>query len=244
MKSKIMASASKVGRRKKIKRYSKIALLIILLLLLLFYIISGIIYNNGNFSITLDRNLYFDRGLIIYDDPEYKVFRTELYAKSLEYFDNISYKWLPKDLHESEGGSHNGNNYMAYTFYIENQGDLTTDYWSEIVIDDVIKNVDEAVRIRVYLNDEEVTYAKAAYDGSPEPNTIPFVSDTLIAFEHVENFKPGDCNKYTIVMWLEGSDLECTDNLLGGEIKIHMNFVSEIVELEGEGKYAREQKTT
>ena len=33
-------------------------------------------------------------------------------------------------------------------------------------------------------------------------------------------------------MWLEGSDRECTDNLLGGEIKLHMEFNSEFIEVE------------
>ena len=39
-----------------------------------------------------------------------------------------------------------------------------------------------------------------------------------------------DIDKYTIVMWVEGSDLDCTDNILGGEIKVHMEFNSEFKE--------------
>ena len=101
---------------------------------------------------------------------------------------------------------------------------------SEIVIDDVIKNVDEAVRVRVYKNGESETYAKIGKDGKPEKHTIPFEDDKLIKLDHVENFKPGDIIKYTIVFWLEGSDPECNDNILGGEIKMHMQFNSEYVE--------------
>ena len=41
--------------------------------------------------------------------------------------------------------------------------------------------------------------------------------------------------KYTIVLWIEGSDLECNDNILGGEFKVQMNFNSEFVD-EKEGK--------
>ena len=123
---------------------------------------------------------------------------------------------------------------MSYTFYIENLGDKITNYWSEIVIDDVIKNVDEAVRVRVYKNGEYATYAKLAKNGQPEKETVPFESDKIIKSERVENFKPGDKNKYTIVIWLEGTDPECNDNILGGEIKIHMAFNSEFVEEEKE----------
>lgn len=223
----ITLSAKKVKRRKKIKKIAKLALLILILLLLILYVIVGIIYNGGNFTITLDKNLYLQKRLIIYDDPNYKVYRSELYAESLETFDNISYKWLPNNLNEYEGGSHNGDNYIAYTFYIENTGEEESDYWSEIVIEDVIKKVDDAVRIRVYKNGEYNTYAKIAANGKPEANTIPFETDKVVVTEHVEHFMPGDKNKYTIVIWIEGTDLECTDNILGGEIKIQMNFNSE-----------------
>ncbi len=229
MKEKIILNASKIKRKKKIVKLSRLILLIISLLLLISYIVIGIVYNSGNFTITLDRNLHFEKGILIYDDPNYKVYRSELYAKTLDTFDNISYKWLPDNLDDYEG-SNNGDNYISYSFYIENQGEDVSDYWSEIVVDDVIKNVDEAVRIRVYKNGVYKTYAKIGKNGKPEKDTLPFKSDETVVMEHVEKFKPGDINKYTIVIWLEGTDPECTDNILGGEIKLHMNFNSEIVE--------------
>ena len=222
MKKELKLSSKKMQKEKKLKRNLRIALIIIFFILLLLYFVVGIIYNNGNFSISLDRNLYFDKGLIIYDDPSYKVYRTELLAEAPKTFDDISYKWLPNDISEHAGGSHNGDNYLAYTFYIENQGEETADYWSEVVIEDVIKNVDDAVRVR--------TYAKMGSDGVPEPNTVAFQEENLVVREHTENFKPGDIDKYTIVLWIEGSDSECTDNILGGEFKVSMQFNSEYVE--------------
>ena len=230
MKKELKLSSKKMQKEKKLKRNLRIALIIIFFILLLLYFVVGIIYNNGNFSISLDRNLYFDKGLIIYDDPSYKVYRTELHAEAPKTFDDISYKWLPNDISEHAGGSHNGDNYLAYTFYIENQGEETADYWSEVVIEDVIKNVDDAVRVRIYKNDEYVTYAKMGSDGVPEPNTVAFQEENLVVREHTENFKPGDIDKYTIVLWIEGSDSECTDNILGGEFKVSMQFNSEYVE--------------
>lgn len=230
MKSKITLNTEKLRREKKLKKIFKISLLMLTMTLLITYLVIGIIYNNGNFSISLDRNLYFEKGLIIYDDPEYKVYRSELHAKVPNTFDNISYKWLPDDLDNNQGGSNNGDNYLVYTFYIENIGEKVSDYWSELIIDDVIKNVDEAVRIRVYKNGKSVTYAKKDARGKPEPNTTPFESEHLVVREKVANFKPGDKNKYTIVLWIEGSDPDCTDNILGGEFKVYMEFNSEYVE--------------
>ena len=226
----IALTTNKLKKEKKIKKIVKIVLLFILLMLVILYLVIGIIYNNSNFSITLDKNLYYDRGLIVYDDPDYKVFRSELNAASPDTFDNISYRWLPEDINESAGGSHNGSNYLAYTFFVENIGEDIADYYSEIIIDDVIKNVDEAVRIRVYKNDVETTYAKKSSRDEAEVNTTPFLKDRLVALDHVAGFKPGDVDKYTVVLWIEGSDPECNDNILGGEIKITMNFNSEHVD--------------
>lgn len=231
MSQEVEVSVRKLSRKKKIRRIVRLTVLIILLLLILAYIVMRIIYNNGNFSITLDKNLYFERGIIIYDDPDYKVFRSELFAESIDYFDNIKGSWLPDNL-DSIDGSHNGDNYIAYTFYIENTGTDVSDYWSETIIDDVIKDIDKAVRIRIYKNGEPVTYAKLGINGKPEPDTVPFTSEKVVSIEHREDFKPGEIDKYTIVVWLEGSDIDCTDNLLGGEIKLHMEFNSEFKEID------------
>ena len=226
MKSKVKLSASKVKQEKKTNKIFRIVLILIILILLILYFVIGIIYNRGNFSITLDKDLYFESGLMIYDDPEYKVYRSELLAPAPDTFDSMSYKWLPDNLGEEKLGEHNGDNYLAYTFFIENTGDKEVNYTSRVVIEDVIKNVDEAVRIRVYKANNYTTYAKLSNQGVPEVDTVPFLNDDLVVEEKVDNFKPGDVNKYTIVMWIEGTDIDCTDNILGGEFKAHINFSS------------------
>ena len=230
MQDKVKITSKKVLREKRLRKIFLILIVLLLFLLLLFYMIVGIVYNRGNFSITLDKNLYFDRGLIMYDDPEYKVYRPELYAEAPSTFDNISQYWLPEDITEYGGGSHNGKNYLAYTFYVENIGEEIRDYWSEVYIEDVSRNVDDAVRIRIYRNGEYVTYAKAKANGEAETNTTAFLSETLAGRMHIENSMPGDIDKYTLVIWLEGSDAECTDDILGGEFKVRLRFNSEYVE--------------
>ena len=230
MKNKVKLSASKVKQEKKTNKIFRIVLILVVLILLILYFVIGIIYNRGNFSITLDKDLYFESGLMIYDDPEYKVYRSELLAPAPDTFDSMSYKWLPDNLGEEKLGTHNGDNYLAYTFLIENTGDKEVNYISRVVIEDVIKNVDEAVRIRVYKGSEYVTYAKLSNKGEPEEGTVSFLEDKIVMEEHINNFKPGDINKYTVVMWIEGTDPDCTDNILGGEFKAYMNFSSEDAE--------------
>ena len=224
MESKFTKTTDKLKKEKKLKKKFKLAVILLLLLLLILYFVIGIVYNSGNFSITLDKNLYLDNGIIIYDDFQYKVYRTELLAKAPETFNSIKEIWLPEEIKDYEGGSHNGDSYLVYTFYIENTGDEIASYTREVVIDDVIKNVDAAIRVRIYKNGEYLTYAKLSSEGEVEPNTVPFIDDKIIMSEDVTNFKPNDIDKYTIVLWIEGEDPACTDNILGGEFKVRMNF--------------------
>ena len=224
MESKFTKTTDKLKKEKKLKKKFKLAVILLLLLLLILYFVIGIVYNSGNFSITLDKNLYLDNGIIIYDDFQYKVYRTELLAKAPETFNSIKEIWLPEEIKDYEGGSHNGDSYLVYTFYIENTGDEVAGYTREVIIDDVIKNVDAAIRVRIYKNGEYLTYAKLSSEGEVEPNTVPFIDDKIIMSEDVTNFKPNDIDKYTIVLWIEGEDPDCTDNILGGEFKVRMNF--------------------
>ena len=107
-------------------------------------------------------------------------------------------------------------------------GQDTINYWTTIKIDDVIKNVDEAVRVMVFKNDNKVIYAKnSRQTGQPEPGTVPFKDEETVMLELTENFKVGDIDKYTVVIWIEGDDPECKNDLIGGEIKMHMTLTEE-----------------
>jgi hypothetical protein len=39
-----------------------------------------------------------------------------------------------------------------------------------------------------------------------------------------EGLAPGEVTKYTVVMWLEGDDPDCTDALIGGHLGLEMQF--------------------
>ncbi len=150
-----------------------------------------------------------------------------LQAEKLEFIDNISVNWLPNNLNTEAEGSHNGENYIAYTFYVENNGSETINYWYSLVIDDVIRDVDKAIRIMIYQNDEKNIYAKKSSNGGAEPNTEMFYSDSLACVKQRRDFKVNDIDKYTIVIWIEGDDPDCIDALIGGEMKMHLEITEE-----------------
>lgn len=222
-KGKMDLASRKVYKRKVL---TKLALLIIIILLLLLSVSYGILYiinTGGNFTISLDSGLRNDAGLTLSKTRDFKKTALVLKADHMPYMDNITESWLPDDLDEQEG-AHNGKNYIAYTFFVKNQGDETLDYRTTIDIKSVIKRVDTAVRVAVYFNSNRVVYAKNAKDGNPEPGTIPFSKDNQVMNTLRENFEVGDVDKYTVVIWLEGEDPECTDDIIGGEMKMVMTI--------------------
>ncbi len=232
---KLEKKAKKEKRKKTRRTILKILLAIIVLFMINVYIILSLFYRGENFTVTLDSEYGRESGLVIYEEQANKYTRTFLRSKDIEFFTDISVNWLPENIDNEGEGSHNGKNYIAYTFYAENMGQDTINYWTTIKIDDVVKNVDEAIRVMVFKNGNKVTYAKNnRTTGQPEPDTVPFKDDDTVMLELSENFKVGDIDKWTVVIWVEGDDPECKDDLIGGEIKMHMTLTEEHILQEDE----------
>lgn len=229
MAKEVIVTADTIKKRKKAFLKTKVVIGLLILVFLLIFTILGIVFNVNKFTITLDNKLQDEKGIILYSNPNEKAHQRKLFASALNDMDNISYDWIPKDVHtSSNGGSHNGDNYIAYTFYIENEGEVSVNYWYSIIIDDVIKRVDEAVRVIVFLNDEETVYAKINNEtGEAEKNTEPFYKDDVVVLKSRNDFKVGDVDKFTIVIYLEGDDPNCLNDIIGGEIKMHMEIREE-----------------
>ena len=224
----IEVSAKKIYKRKLFVKIVKIVFLLLIIALSVFYLALYVVYDGGRFTVTLDRNLRDRKNIYLSEDGKAEGRTIKLTADTIDYMDNISVKWLPDNLDKESTGTHNGDNFIAYTFYIMNLGKQTINYWYEIDIDDSVKNVDEAIRIMVYRNGESQTYAKASKkDGKAEEGTIKFKSKDVVCLEEKKDFKPGDKDRYTVVVWIEGDDPECKNDLLGGEIKMHMDFIEE-----------------
>ena len=229
-KEKIKLNSEKIKEREIKIKVVKIGLLVMLMFLTIIYFILRIVYETGDFTISLDPNLAQKSGLIMYERKSEKEEKKILKASKVEFMDNISVKWLPENLNNMGEGAHNGDNYLAYTFYVENKGSDTINYWYEIIVDDVIRNVDKAIRVMVYRNDEKTIYAKPnEITGEAEQGTVKFYSDIEVMVQGRMNFKPGDIDKFTIVIFIEGDDPDCIDALIGGEMKMHMEITEEHV---------------
>lgn len=220
----VKTEAKDLYRRKLLTRVSLLVVAFLLLFLSLLYGVLYIINTKGNFTISLDPNLKANKKIYISPTSDFQ--ETPMYLKSnaLEYMDNISGSWLPADLDQVEG-EHNGSNYLAYTFFVKNGGEETSDYRIVLNILSVIKNVDEAVRVKIYFNGDETVYAKKnGTTNEPEPNTQAFVSDTQVMNYLRKGIEPNDVDRITVVIWLEGDDPDCIDNILGGEMKMELSL--------------------
>ena len=222
--------SEKLKNRERKVRIIKLALLIIALFLMIIYFLLRLFYEGGAFTITLDEELARRSGLVMFLTLLEKNEKKILKVDELEFVDNISINWLPENIDEEGEGTHNGPNYIAYTFYIENKGADTINYWYKIVVDDVIKDVDKAIRVMVFRNGEKTVYAKAnERTGAQEIGTVQFKDNLTVVEKQRTEFKVGDIDKFTIVIWVEGDDPDCVDALIGGMMKMHMDITEEHV---------------
>ena len=232
-KGRVELDSEKLKRREKNIRIIKLGLLIIALFLIIIYFLLRLFYEGGAFTVALDDELARKSGLVMYERLSEKDEKKILKVEQLEFVDNISINWLPTDIDTQGEGTHNGENYIAYTFYIENKGADTINYWYTILVDDVVKNVDRAIRVMVFRNGEKEVYAKAnERTGQAETGTIAFKNDLTVLEKQRKDFKSGDIDRFTIVIWIEGDDPDCVDALIGGMMKMHMDITEEHIKQE------------
>ena len=217
-------SKSIVGLKKR-RRILRIVLGAVVAVLLIIFIISMLVSKWGDLVIEIDRPLQ-NKGIVLSTDPEFKTKSVALSAQQVQNVTNITYSWLPTDLDTSKDGEHNGKNYVAYTFYCKNEGDEKLDYDATLDITGVAKHADEACRVMVYKNGEPKIYAKGKMDkpDEPEEDATKFVDDKVVMTTNTKEFKPGDVDKYTIVIWIEGNDKECVDDIRDGWVRMKMLF--------------------
>ncbi len=242
-------SAGEVKRYRVYTRVIPAVMGVILALMALVYVISLLFNRYGSFTVTVrdfnDRNYM----LSLCENDRFNTATSMLNSKAAKNITNISRTSLPENLNDVNG-EHNGDNYVAYTFYLKNTGTASYSYDYTLNISRATLNIDSAVRVRLYFTPDYykaetdqinyggayTEYAKPKTNGNGLPETeidgtvmTNFVSSEVITNGRVDNFNPGDMAKITVVIWIEGDDPDCTDDLLGGQFKVDMimSIVSE-----------------
>lgn len=200
-----------------------LTLLSMLLLVAVLFIFAFMQEKMGNFTINLNRLELYRKGISIADNGDFNGATARLTARTVEDATNISIDDLPEDIDDLDG-SHNGKNYMAYTYYVRNAGKEDLGYKASITLDSCAKGAEKAVRVAVWRNGERVVYAAPATDGGKENGCKNFKSDDVVCTYTEKKFLVGNVDRYTIVIWMEGDDPECVDSIIGGSVEFSMKI--------------------
>ncbi len=206
----------------------------------------------GNFTINVTADM-IQQGYVLSDDASFEHTSTRLYTDEIENINAISVQDIESDINFSQDGSHNGTGYMAYTFYIRNEGDMESSYTYSLNITSETSGAIDATWVMVYVNDEQMIYSSLSEDGDRENlygysympfeeyatdsealyyedsgkyGIVPveFIDDSIVMGGVIEDMQPGEYDKYTIVIWIEGDDPECTNDILGGHVGFNFQF--------------------
>jgi hypothetical protein len=200
---------------------------------LIFVLITFYGQQAGNFVMSVDYDSY-KRGIVLsntetLNNPQPRLMTNPVYGAR-----DMTYSWLKlEEVTQTEGNYTDPDyDYVAYTFYLTNNGFETVDIVYHIRIIDNYKAMDSAIRVLVIEDGVETIYQKPdTPQGSvPISYTLPlqmtekFLSDTIIMRKRIMNFQPQTVIKFSVVVWIEGLDPDTTDDIIGGMIKLQMNF--------------------
>lgn len=207
----------------------------------------------GNFIVNMSNDLLM-LDYELSDTENFEVARVRCVSDVLNEVNPFSIQDLPDNLDDQEG-SHNINNVVAYTFWIRNNGDRASAVDWYLLLNKSTKNVHKAVWIMLFDEGQISLYSCADADGNPEKleglavnslleeaiaqnsqvylmgekicgaEAFPYETDKIVASKKDITLDPGEKHKYTVAIWVEGTDPDCTDELIGGHAGYQFRFV-------------------
>ncbi len=229
-----LSTVLKANKLIKARRIYTLGLIISAALSIAFGIVTFYGQDAGNFVMNVDYDAY-NRGIVLSETKDFEVTTSRLMTDPVEGAQDITYHWLQIDQVVNTDGNYEDPDidYMAYTFYLENNGLETVDVIYSIRITEVINDLDKAIRVLVIEDGVETIYQRpdeADEYGNPPvyqvqlPEAQPFTDDFTVARVTLHRFIPQKIKKFSIIMWIEGEDPDTTDSIAGGSIKMQMSF--------------------
>ncbi len=218
-------TAREVKDYKVIMKVLMTLLIMLVIIAILLYVVAALYKRTGSFTVSINKVEMMKYGLSLseYRDMSFK--SSHLNADIDKEMTNIAEYHIADNVDDIDG-EHNGEHYIAYTFYLQNTGDVPVSYDYSIKISNITHDLDEALRVRLYVNGSPTTYAKVASDGSgnPEPGTVPFRSQYEVMRDRMDRLDVDEITKFTVVIWIHGPDPDCIDWLIGGKLRLEMNM--------------------
>ena len=183
----IHRTAAEVKNYRRWIKLVPIGIGIAILILTIGYVVSVLYMRFGAFTVKVNKFDHNEYALTLSESPNFNSYTSRLNAEIAESITNIDGKSIPEWVNNVDG-EHNGDNYVAYTFYCSNAGEKTVTYSYDLYIANMTYEVEKAVRVRLYVDEkydeknpennsgDYVDYAYARTDGGkgPEPGTTAF----------------------------------------------------------------------
>ena len=229
-----LSAVLEVKRRKLRNRIFTLGVIATGIMSIAFVVITFYGQQSGNFVMNMDYDSY-NRSIVLSSDKEFSNPTPRLMTDPIEDARDMTYSWLKLDEVQATDGNYvdPDYDYVAYTFYLKNDGFETVDITYHLRMSEIYKGMDEAIRILIIQDGVETMYQKLdkvqpngelPYYPEIMPRPKLFVSDSIVAREYIDSLNPGQSVKFSVVMWLEGYDPDTDDDILGGRIKLQMNF--------------------
>ena len=94
------------------------------------------------------------------------------------------------------------------------------DYASEKVVQTQLTNKNRGYITKEKLQELELESPEGVY----QLEAIPFQASDMVCSGIREEIEPGEIDKYTAVIWMEGEDPECVNDIIGGYVELMMKF--------------------
>ncbi|MFA6843411.1 MAG: hypothetical protein WCR33_03320 [Bacilli bacterium] len=189
--------------------------------------------NMGTFVISADGDSYTN-GIILSETEDFSVSSPRLLVDPIHDSSPITYANIKiEEAKATDGNYYDSDNftYIAYTFYVANNGETIVDVEYKMNFTEITKGIDGAIRIMLIVDDEDETiYMKedangiSPFDDTPLDEVENFNSELNVCTKEFTNFRPDNIKKFTMIVWLEGNDADCTDEIQGGNMKMEMLF--------------------
>ncbi len=252
--SKLARTANEVKTYRKLMKLLPLGMGCIAVLTVILYVVSALYARYGSFTVAVDKYQNLEYALTLCENRDFSNPTSRLNCdinKSITCIDGATLDDVPLGILD---GDSSGTNYVCYTFYLKNAGESIVNYKSSIVIGNMTLGIENAIRLILLTNRNGTDGTKRVYamaadldennNAIPEPDTIPFYDKYTVCSDETVSFAPGEVCKYTVVLYLEGNDPECVDDILGGEFKIDMKFsITGVTDEEGTFKPLDEDET-
>ena len=117
-------TAKEAKRHVVVMRVLGLLVIILVAVIAIAYAVSYFYDKYGSFTVKISKYDMMRQGLTLSEVPEYNKTNSVLNADIVYDMTNISGEDLPDNI-DMINGSHNGESYIAYTFYLINAGDDT-----------------------------------------------------------------------------------------------------------------------